>query len=1743
MKSFRLLTITLPALLLLLIWMDGNRLPQKVSSAPAEAGRINPRSYQARVLFSKAPEEFQSWLEVYREDPRAADLTRGVALGKERREILKGLMELDPERALKLALPADRRAGLPREVVELLETPVSTAAEFERVVSCYTDGAERPPGAPGEETFVAFDGNRYRAFTYGRRVGLQTKDRISLHGYAIDDTLAFAPEPVRMLAGDDGLVVEAFGEVKRFGSEEELDHYVAMMVADENAPGPGGQGEVAESAWTEGNKRILYLRVRFADDDPTYEPVTLATAQSHQDDVAEHYRIASYGKLNVTTVFPDMITLSQNKAAYVGQGLGLMMNEARDLAIGMGNDQGVDWDYNNFDLYTIISDGGIGPYAGVAQVGGRKSHHQRGYTSLRTSGHEFGHNLGLLHAFFNYSSDLNPRGDTPTDGLGRVEYGHRFSVMSAQFGSDLDNPLLPHFTVHEKWRLDWLTNADLVDVTEGSQTGTYRLYQNDDENATGLRALRVPSGGALSKYWLSYRTAWRQPNRSSNNDFLLNGILFNWTTSGGGVSTLLDMTPYSNEGAASGSSWTLDNTDKWDAPLLIGRTYTDPESKISITPMARGGAAPDEYIDVHVHLDTGQEVTLLEENASLRALIPTLATPSAATWTAPGFDDSGWPYSGSGGVGYDTTTEYDGFFGVDVFAMRNNNESCYIRIPFTIGGGVNLAELEALKLRMRYDDGFVAYLNGVKIAEQNAPATPVWNSGATTSHSDTDAVVFQDFSANAGLGALVVGENILAIHGLNNGTGSSDFLIQPVLTATTSGAPNAAPTVSLSANTLVVGVNQEVTLTATGNDSDGDLLAYAWDFDINGSYAPEGLNSPVAVRRWSAAGLYVVTVTCSDRKGGLARDRVLVKVGNPTNDGVVSGRVLQGGQAVSGARVFVNGTDKQCLTLADGSYLMSGLSTSSGTTLGAMFDGDVFQAAVAMPVTPNPELVGVDFFGHAPAPVGTPDQVLTISPDRSATDTATPVTLTARLWDNTLAEDILVPLGDTWNYLDTGVDPGATWTTSGFDDSAWLSGPAELGYGDGEITVVDFGGDTLNRHITTWFRRTFAATNVGQVSRLKLSVKRDDGVRVFLNGTEIARDNLTTGTVNAGTKARNEVNSSTEEILISFNVDPALLVEGQNILAVEVHQEEIDSNDLSFDLQLSAARNLSGATPSWSVSPAGASVSVGGVFSAINPGSYTVTATSGGLTANATISVGSDNVVTVAALDEFLWENGSATTTIQVTRSGDLSGSLVVPLVVSGDATSGVDYAAVPTSVTILAGQSSVDFELSILDDAAAEGNEVVTLTPLAAGLFSVGSPALATVTIVDDENAILAQPEAGADANAATNGSFALAGSLLAVDQFIAPGDYWKYDDGGAEPSAGWRGLSFDDSGWQEGIAEFGYGDGDETTVVSFGGNSGSKHITTYFRRRFYLADPGDYTGLIAGLLVDDGAVIYLNGVEVRRVNLPTGTIGFSTRASSAVAGSDEVTFFDQPLDPSLLVAGENILVVEVHQSSPTSSDLGFNLSLTGIRSTPGASVGVRWTQLAGPGITTFSDDEILNPSVSMSEAGVYVLRLEDLASGRSDEITITVENERNFASWIAGYSVADAGPLADADGDGLPNLLEFALGGNPTDGEGVPRPKVVPDPVNEGDLIFNYRRLREESPGDGSGTMGDGYAIYGITYTVQASNALTGWAPASSLLTMQAVGPPSDNGDGTETISLRLTPPLVTGSQWFVRLQIAEE
>jgi len=162
-----------------------------------------------------------------------------------------------------------------------------------------------------------------------------------------------------------------------------------------------------------------------------------------------------------------------------------------------------------------------------------------------------------------------------------------------------------------------------------------------------------------------------------------------------------------------------------------------------------------------------------------------------------------------------------------------------------------------------------------------------------------------------------------------------------------------------------------------------------------------------------------------------------------------------------------------------------------------------------------------------------------------------------------------------------------------------------------------------------------------------------------------------------------------------------------------------------------------------------------------------------------------------------------------------------------------------------------------------------------------------------------------------------------------ISTGAVWRYLDTGTNLGTTWRGLDFIDTNWPAGPAQLGFGDGDEATVIV-----SNRQWTTYFRRAFVLPPDLIVTNLIARLLRDDGAVVYLNTNEVWRSNMPaTGAILYNTPASSSVPAADESTnFYTTNLSAALLVPGTNIIAVEVHQSAITSSDLSFDFELTAL-------------------------------------------------------------------------------------------------------------------------------------------------------------------------------------------------------------------
>ncbi len=366
----------------------------------------------------------------------------------------------------------------------------------------------------------------------------------------------------------------------------------------------------------------------------------------------------------------------------------------------------------------------------------------------------------------------------------------------------------------------------------------------------------------------------------------------------------------------------------------------------------------------------------------------------------------------------------------------------------------------------------------------------------------------------------------------------------------------------------------------------------------------------------------------------------------------------------------------------------------------------------------------------------------------------------------------------TWKYYDKGKVPGSGWNLPGFNDGSWAAKSAPLGYGNSIIrTTVSYGSSSSNKYPTTYFRKTFSFSNASSVSALYADLLLDDGAVVFLNGKEVARLNMPSGSVGYSTYSSGCASSGTKPLTVQLN--KSALVSGNNTLAVEVHQCSANSSDLIFSLSLHGSTGASAPAPTATKPPA--------------------TPTS-------------------------------------------------VPT-------------AVPTAIP--------------------------TTKPTAQPPINVN----AVDTVVFGTNAT------------------------------------WKYFDKGSLPGSGWNLPGFNDGSWAGKSAPLGYGLSGLRMTVSYGSNASQKYPTTYFRKTFSLSNTSSISALLMDLQLNDGAVIYLNGKEVARPNMPTGSVGYTTLASGCVSsGTTPVTM---QIDRSAMVEGNNTLAVEVHQCSANSPDLIFSLLL----------------------------------------------------------------------------------------------------------------------------------------------------------------------------------------------------------------------
>lgn len=607
----------------------------------------------------------------------------------------------------------------------------------------------------------------------------------------------------------------------------------------------------------------------------------------------------------------------------------------------------------------------------------------------------------------------------------------------------------------------------------------------------------------------------------------------------------------------------------------------------------------------------------------------------------------------------------------------------------------------------------------------------------------------------------------------------------------------------------------------------------------------------------------------------------------------------------------------------------------------------------------------------------------------------------------------VLPQGSTWRYLDNGSDQGTAWRAPGFNDSGWAQGPAQLGYGDGdEATVVSFGGNPSDKYLTTYFRRAFQLE--APLATALLRLLRDDGAVVYLNGTEIYRVGMPTGTVTSRTYANVAVNGAQEGVFLQVPINPALLVTGTNTIAVEIHQNSRGDSDISFDLAIDGTRaaapssptNLhatsvtaTSATLAWNApsgnvagyrlyrngslvaSPTGTSATDSGLVSATEY-SYTVTAVDaeGRESAASTPAVitttdvippstptGLTATLVAASRVVLTWEPATDNVSVsgyQVLRNG-------VPLAGVGPVPGYTD-----TAVTPLASYSYTVRALDAAGNQSQTSAALAVTTPDGGDLAPPSTPTNLTVTgrsstaisiswsPSDDDTGVVGYivTRDGVDLPMVPGTSFTDTGrspgtaytySVRAVDgaanvsepstaisvtthatteSVFGRNSQWRYTDDGVDRGTAWRAPGYDDSTWKVGAGQLGYGDGDETTVMFNGGPVETRFLSHYFRRSFSITDAASVDALTLSLLRDDGAIVYVNGVEVLRVGMPDGAVNYRTYATEFRGGGVENQYTDYALPPGLLTEGTNVIAVQVHQNTRTgdNGDLGFDAALS---------------------------------------------------------------------------------------------------------------------------------------------------------------------------------------------------------------------
>jgi len=987
---------------------------------------------------------------------------------------------------------------------------------------------------------------------------------------------------------------------------------------------------------------------------------------------------------------------------------------------------------------------------------------------------------------------------------------------------------------------------------------------------------------------------------------------------------------------------------------------------------------------------------LIPEHAPVTVWLPNPST-AGTFWTEKDFDDSAWAPGETGvGFGYQTLVRFD------MRTIYNLFAGIYLRIPFEV---TDTRDLARLVLRMKYDDGFVAYLNGVPVARAHAPSDDqlTWESHATATHAEGQAQMFESFPLPPqALTALAIGRNVLAIHALNIDARSDTLLALPELWA--------------------------------------QGLADIEDDHPNQGYM--SLPTPGAPNEKGAFDF--VRDISFGRERGFFAEAFTLTLTTETSGAEIRYTLDGSTPSATHGQVYTQPFQIDSTTVVRAAGFKRDYLNTQVTTHSFFFPRDVVaqspQGQRPGPDWPQGNVNGQTIdYGMDPDVVDDPRWAQQIEETLLGIPTLSLVTDLDNLfgsvngiyvharndgpeWERRVSAELIHPDGLSGFALDAGLRIRGAFSRSGSNPKHSFRLFFRSQYGAGKLDYPLFGGEGASRFDKIDLRTSqnnswsFEGSNQNTLIRDVFSrdVQRDMGqpytrsryYHLYLNGQYWgiyqtqeradgdfaasylggrAEDYDVIKNDSSGSRALHATNGTMDAYRRLYDAAVAGFADDVAYHAVQGLGPD-GAPDPTGERLLDPENLMDYMICTYYTGDPDAPVSCWGHFSnnvfaiynRIEPQGFSwyrhdaehSLGANGGLQEGRLLTDPVDRMIgsqwrhfNPAWLHVRLCDhpdyrrqfadrvsraltNGGLLTAETNTQRWSARAAQIEQAIIAESARWGDAKRSAPRTQQDWQQQNDYMIQSYFPDRAAVVINQMrsVDMFPPEALVFfhhpggHVTSGFELHMSQREGLPGTIYYTTDGTDPRA-PDGSID-PGSTVYEDQtihlpLVQRGSAWRYLDDGSDPGTAWRDPGFNDTAWPTGAAPLGYGNGDEETVVNSGPNPGSRYATTYFRARFDVADSAGLTELQLGLVRDDGAVVYLNGTEVVRSNLPGGAIDYLTWAEGPgvpVGGSDETSFNTFQIDPALLRQGTNGLAVEIHQVSATSSDIRFDLELSGL-------------------------------------------------------------------------------------------------------------------------------------------------------------------------------------------------------------------